>query len=39
MKKKKILITSLFPQDLINKLEKIGDVIVWKTNRFDLMIM
>ena len=37
MKKEKILITSLFPQSLVNKLEEVGNVIVWETPAFDLM--
>jgi len=37
MKKEKILITSLFPQELINKLKMIGDVISWETDGYDLM--
>jgi len=37
MKKEKILITSLFPQELIGRLETIGEVISWKTDGYDLM--
>lgn len=37
MEKQKILITSLFPENLISELEKIGEVKAWNTNAFDLM--
>lgn len=37
MKKAKILITSLFPQALIDKLGEVGDVIAWETPAYDLM--
>ena len=37
MKKNKILITSSFPTTLSDLLKGIGDVVVWKTDKFDLM--
>lgn len=37
MKKEKILITSLFPQPLISKLEEVGEVVAWNTSQYDLM--
>ena len=37
MEKQKILITSLFPENLIHELQKIGEVKVWNTNAYDLM--
>jgi glyoxylate reductase len=35
--KDKIIITSLFPEELVGKLREVAEVIPWETDRFDLM--
>ena len=37
MEQKKIVITSTFPPELVAQLKQVADVVVWQTDKFDLM--